>query len=87
MYNIPGIVGIAGLLNFEREFIHLQPAIYDLLEYNIPGDITGRIEPKLNSIFSIPGIRRYRRYFTYLHGFALKGYVNKIITSISDDIV
>ena len=61
--------------------------IYDLFEYNIPGDITGRIEPKLNLILSIPGIRGYRRYFTYLHRFALKGYVNKIITSISDDIV
>ncbi|HZC48596.1 MAG TPA: hypothetical protein VE244_05990 [Nitrososphaeraceae archaeon] len=42
-----------------------------MLEYNIPGDITGRIEPKLNSISDVPGIRGYRRYFTYLHGFAL----------------
>jgi hypothetical protein len=42
------------------------------LKYIIPGDITGRIEPKLNSIYSIPEIRRYRRYFTYLHGFGLK---------------
>jgi hypothetical protein len=39
--------------------------IYGLLEYNIPGDITGRNEPELNSIFNIPGIRGYRRYSTY----------------------
>jgi hypothetical protein len=30
-----------------------------LLEYNIPSDITGGIEPKLNSIYSISGIRGY----------------------------
>jgi hypothetical protein len=29
--------------------------IYDLLEFNIPGNIAGRIEPKLSSILSIPG--------------------------------
>jgi hypothetical protein len=51
-------------LGLEHRLAHYLPAIlpviYGLLEYNIPGDITGRNEPELNSIFNIPGIRGYR---------------------------
>jgi hypothetical protein len=67
MYNIPGIIGIAGTTILSVDLSILSWGYIMWYWIDIPGDIAGCVGLKLSVIFQFPGIPGYRRYFTYLN--------------------